>query len=136
MTKNEIESTKSKDIDIREEKEIVTKNKGGRPPLNLDTRQIYELAKLHCTAIEIAAVMGCSVSTLDKSFSELIKKGREDGKTTLRKYMWKAAANGSVSMMIWLSKQILGMREPQVIEVVREEAKGTFNQWYDQTTKV
>jgi len=117
-------------------KKQTVKNKSGRPLLNLNERQILELAKIQCTTKEIAAVMDCSVSTLDKSFSDLINKGREAGKITLRKYMWNAAEKGNVTMMIWLSKQILGMREPQIIEIVREEAKGIFNQWYDETTKV
>ena len=85
---------------------------------------------------EIAAVMRCSVSTLQRGYDDIIKEAKEEGRSSLRRYMWASAKNGSVSMMIWLSKQILGMREPQVIEVVREEAKGTFNQWYDATTKV
>ena len=136
MKKNKLESKKNtKDIVIIEDKKI-SKNKGGRPPLNLDKNQILELAKIHCTMKEIAAVMGCSVDTLENRFSDIIKEVKEIGKTSLRRYMWKAVSNGSVSMMIWLSKQLLGMREPQVIEVVRDESKGVFNEWYDATTKV
>lgn len=107
------------------------KNKGGRPLLKLDENQITELARIHCTMKEIAAVMKCSVDTLENRFSEIIKVGKEEGKTSLRRHMWKAACSGSVTMMIWLSKNLLGMREPQVIEIVREEAKSPFNAWYD-----
>lgn len=128
MTMNKIDSNNST-------KEIV-KSKGGRPPLDLDKNQITELAKIQCTMEEIAAVMSCSVSTLQRGYDSIIKEGKDIGRSSLRRYMWKAVANGSVSMMIWLSKQLLGMREPQVIEVVREEAKGTFNRWYDATIKV
>ncbi len=119
------------------EKTIIaeTKNKGGRPKLQLNEEQIIALAKIHCTMEEIAAVMGCSISTLQRNFDMAIKKGKEQGKTSLRRYMWKAAEKGSVPMMIWLSKQILDMREPQAIEVVRENAKGVFNQWYDEIVK-
>ena len=53
----------------------------------------------------------------------------------LARYMWKAAEKGNVTMMIWLSKNLLGMHEPIIIEPVREEAKGVFNGWYETTTK-
>lgn len=117
------------------ERKPVVKNKGGRPRLELDERQIFELAKINCTMKEIADVMDCSVSTLEKSFSGLINKGKASGKTTIRRAMWKAGIKGNVTMLIWLSKNLLGMHEPQVVEVVREEAKGTFNEFYNTTTK-
>jgi len=113
---------------------IEVKSKGGRPLLQLDERQIFELAKLHCTRKEIAAVMDCSIDTLDGRFSALMKKGRENGRMTLRKYMWKSAQIGNVTMQIWLSKQLLDMHEPQVVDI-REEAKSAFNEWYDEQTK-
>lgn len=119
-----------------EKKKETTKNKGGRPKLQLSERQIFELAKIHCTLKEIADVMDCSVSTLEKSFSGLIKKGKSCGKTNMRRAMWNAALKGNVTMLIWLSKNLLGMHEPVVVEVVREEAKGIFNKSYDTMAKV
>ena len=99
----------------------IKKNKTGRPKLQLDEKQILELAKIQCTMNEIASVMDCSISTLEKSFSGLIDKGKECGKSTLRRYMWKAVEKGNVTMMIWLSKQLLGMKEPEVEQ--KEENK-------------
>lgn len=111
------------------------KNKGGRPKLQLDKEQIKELAKIHCTMEEIAAVMKCSVNTLERGFGDIIKEAKKEGKTSLRRYMWLNAKKGNTAMQIWLSKNLLGMHEPQVIEVVREEAKGIFNDWYSAETK-
>ncbi len=116
-------------------KPTTVKNKGGRPPLKLDKEQIYELAKIQCTMKEIAAVMKCSVDTLERRFAEIIKEAQQAGRSSLRRWMWQAAAKGNVTMMIWLSKQILDMREPQAIEITRDDAKGVFNKWYDETTK-
>lgn len=61
--------------------------------------------------VEIAAVMRCSVDTLENRFSDIIKEAKEEGKTSLRRYMWKAVEGGSVTMMIWLSKQLLDMKD-------------------------
>ena len=112
------------------------KSKAGRPRIQLDKKQIFELAKIHCTMKEIAAVMKCSVDTLERNCADIIKEGKEVGKTSLRRYMWKAVEKGNTTMQIWLSKNLLGMHEPQIVEVVREEAKGIFNKSYDTMTKV
>lgn len=110
-------------------------NKGGRPKLKLNEKQIFELAKIHCTTKEIAAIMDCSVDTLDRRFADLIHKGRQEGKITVRRVLWNVAIKGNVTMLIWLSKNLLGMHEPIIVEPIREEAKGTFNNWFDVTTK-
>lgn len=117
------------------EKKMIKKSNAGRPLLKLDEKQIIELARIHCTMIEIAAVMGCSVRTLERNYADIIKTAKESGKTSLRRYMWKACEKGNTTMMIWLSKNLLGMHEPQVIEVIREEAKSPFNAWYDEQAK-
>ena len=98
------------------------KNKIGRPRLQLDEEQIINLAKINCTMKEIASVMKCSVDTLERGFADIIKRGQEEGKTSLRRHMWIAAEKGNITMQIWLSKQLLGMREPKT-----EEAKEMAN---------
>ncbi|KKL16825.1 hypothetical protein LCGC14_2491670 [marine sediment metagenome] len=98
------------------------KNKIGRPRLQLDEEQIINLAKINCTMIEIASVMKCSVDSLERNFADIIKRGQEEGKTSLRRHMWIAAEKGNITMQIWLSKQLLGMREPKT-----EEAKELAN---------
>jgi hypothetical protein len=72
--------------------------------------------------IEIASVVGCSVDTLEKRFSDLIKKGRESGKASLRRQQWALAQKGDKTMLIWLGKQYLGQRdqEPQTYDDKRE----------------
>lgn len=79
-----------------------------RPKLELNEENIEKLAMIQCSKIEIAAFMGCSVDTLDNRFSEVIAKGREAGKTSLRRKQYETAMNGNVTMLIWLGKQWLG----------------------------
>lgn len=99
--------------DIKEITQIEPKNLGGRPRLDLDKEQIKRLGHINCTMLEIASVMKCSVATLERGYAEIIKEAKEDGKSSLRRQLWKSAEKGNVTMQIWLSKQLLGMREPK-----------------------
>ena len=84
-----------------------------RPKLQLDEGLIERLAMIHCNKTEIAAAVGCSVDTLDRNYAELIAKGMEKGKTTLRRMQFETAIKGNVVMLIWLGKQILGQKDTQ-----------------------
>lgn len=87
----------------------------GKPKAVVDLELVYNLAKLHCTNREIAHLVGCHVDTLQKRFHDLLDKGRDDGKMTLRRSMWDLALNGkNPTMMIWLSKQHLGFSDNPV----------------------
>lgn len=90
-----------------------TKNKGGRPKAEVDEKQVYELAKIHCTNNEIAAICGVSKDTIERRFAAILDKGREDGRCKLRRLQWQSAENGNVVMQLWLGKQLLGQREPK-----------------------
>lgn len=89
----------------------MAKNKGGRPPLNLDTEQVEELAKLGCTYDEIAAVLKCSADTLSRRYSDVIENGRQRGNESLRRKQFELAMKGDRVMLIWLGKQRLGQSE-------------------------
>jgi hypothetical protein len=98
-------------MDGMAKREITTKNKGGRPKLELDVKLIENLAAIQCTYKEIAAVVGCSIDTLRDRFSTHIEKGQENGKQSLKRLQWKSAENGNVVMQVWLGKQWLGQRD-------------------------
>jgi hexokinase len=83
----------------------------GRPPKELDEKLILDLARIMCTYAEIASIVGCDVDTLTNRFSDLIKQGYIEGKSSLRRAQFKAAMSGSVPMLIWLGKQILNQHE-------------------------
>ena len=84
---------------------------GGKPLLELDEEQILELAKIQCTYSEIAAVMKCSPDTIADRYSEIVKRGREEGKASLRRHQYLAAARGNPALLIWLGKHILDQKD-------------------------
>jgi hypothetical protein len=99
----------------------------------VDAEQVKRLAAINCSYAEIAAVVGIDPSTLTRRFAQVIKEGRELGRSSLKRMMWKNAENGNTSMQIFLSKNILGYSDkvvhediterPTKVEIVWPEAK-------------
>ena len=85
----------------------------GRPRIEFDMEVVRGLAEIQATDEEVAAVCCCSVDTItrrkadDPDFAEALKRGRETGKSSLRRAQWKAALAGNTTMLIWLGKQHL-----------------------------
>ena len=86
---------------------------------NIDPGQVEKLAGFGCTNTEIASFYGCDESHIRKNYSEFLTKGRDTGKIKLRQMQWKAAQRGSVPMLIWLGKQVLGQTDKQEITEVK-----------------
>ncbi len=82
-------------------------NPAGRPLKNINPQQVAELAAIGCTMIEMAAVLDCSVDTLENRFSDVIKKNRQEFKMSLRRFQYRAAEEGDRTMLVWLGKQYL-----------------------------
>lgn len=74
-------------------------------------RQMEVLAAMGATNESIAEFMHCSSDTLVRNFAEPIKKGKNRMKNNLRLVQYRAAMNGSIAMMIWLGKVLLGQSE-------------------------
>jgi hypothetical protein len=87
----------------------------GRPKVAIDYKLVEELAEIQCTLDEMSSVLGISRQTLakDELFNEIYQKGLQNGKKSLRRKMYHVAMSGNNTMLIWLSKQYLGMREPK-----------------------
>lgn len=110
----------------------------GRPRFEFDLKQVQALATIQCTDDELGAVLGCSTDTIgrrkqeDPDFAEALKRGKEQGKVSLRRLQWKAAQNGNITMLIWLGKQFLGQRDrmeqESSLKVALEDA-GSLDQW-------
>ena len=91
-----------------------------RPLIELDEEKIRDLASIQCTMKEIAAVMRCSVDTLERRFADIIKTGQDEGKSSLRRAQYKVAMGGNAAMLIWLGKQLLGQKEhPETDEIAQ-----------------
>lgn len=96
------------------------KGKNGRPLIGIDWEEFDKLCYMQCTLVEIADWFQCSVDTIERAvirekklgFAEYYKKKSCAGKISLRRSMFnKATTEGNVTMMIWLSKQYLGMSD-------------------------
>ena len=101
---------------------LETKNKGGRPQIEIDLETVEKLAQIDCTEPEIAAGLGIHYSTWKRhkkrnpDLAETVTRGRESGKASLRRLQWKTAQDGSAAMQIWLGKNRLGQADKQQIE--------------------
>lgn len=85
----------------------------GRPPIPIDWKVVYRLAMIHCTPVEIAAVMGLHEVSLigRKEFPSVYREGWERGKMSLRRMQWLKAKEGNTQMLVFLGKNILHQRD-------------------------
>jgi hypothetical protein len=91
----------------------------GRPPKIIDWKKVEALATIQATQEEICAVMDVHSDTLTDScrkefgvgFSEMFKKWREGGRSSLRRAQWTKALEGHPTMLIWMGKQVLGQKD-------------------------
>lgn len=96
-----------------------------RPVKEFDEKVFRSLCKIQCTQEEICMVLETTDKTLDRwckrtfkqGFSESYKRFSQDGKMSIRRAMFeKATKERNTTMMIWLSKQYLGMRDTVQID--------------------
>lgn len=97
-----------------------------RPRIEIDKEQFKKLCQIQCTLSEIASWFKCSEDTIERwcqrefkmHFAEAFKTYSADGKISLRRWQFRSAENGNVSMQIWLGKQYLGQKEVQDVQLV------------------
>jgi len=100
----------------------------GRPRIEFSPdqqKEIVDLASIGATNEEIAEKMECSHDTLTRNFAYLLKKGRAEMKMSVRRMMFEKARTGNPTMIIWLSKNILGYKDK--IETSEEKEPLPFN---------
>lgn len=94
-------------------------NKGGRPVKEINWTEFEKLCAIQCTLAEIAAWFQCSEDTIENKvkeeygqcFSDVFSQKKKIGKISLRRQMFQKMQEGNPALLIWLSKQHLGMRE-------------------------
>ena len=94
-------------------------SKMGAPRKEIDYDQLEKLCRIQCTEEEIAGFFDVSIETLNTrvkekygcTFLEYNKRCSQFGKCSLRRELFKKAQGGNVPILIWLSKQYLGMRD-------------------------
>jgi len=72
---------------------------------------VYKLAAIGSTNTDIARWFGIEEQTLRYNFSEILQKGREEVKQSLRMAQLKLALSGNAVMLIWLGKNLLGQSD-------------------------
>jgi len=75
---------------------------------------VYNLAVIGCNDREIALWFDVNEDTLRYNFSDIIAKGREDLKHSLRRAMLKNALGGNAAVQIFLAKNLLGMSDTPI----------------------
>jgi len=126
-----MKNDKNKAIDTKKPKSI------GRPKKELDEEVIARLSQIGCTQEEIGSVIGISARQLQRRYADLVADNKNKGKASLRKKLWSKAmkGQGNDKLLIWLSKQELGMQDrvhttstteplPLIIEAKAEEVNG------------
>lgn len=88
------------------------KKKRGRPKVEIDLELAENLGKIQCTYSEVSAVMGIPEGTLKtrEDFSTAFKRGKENGKASLRRMQFKLAERHA-GMAIFLGKNYLGQKD-------------------------
>lgn len=95
-------------------------NKGGRPRKPVDLAQLEKLAAVGCQEGEMAWFFGIHPKVFSrnktKEIQAAIDKGRENGRSALRRKQFEVALSGNPTMLIWLGKQELGQTDKRFIE--------------------
>ena len=95
--------------DINKTNDTIQTQSIGRPKKELDEEVIARLSQIGCTQEEIGSVVGISARTLQRRYADLVAENKNKGKVSLRKVLWKKALKGDPKLLIWLSKNELGM---------------------------
>lgn len=109
--------------------------KAGRPKIKLDTNLIEDLAGIFCTNREIASIMNCSTDTLVRNYADHIKKGRDRGKSSLRRKQWEKAMDGNTTMLIWLGKNYLNQADQPIDTDNKQPLPWTDEEKIDKNTE-
>ena len=98
-----------------------------RPRKQIDPQEVEKLAMVSCPPNEIAAVLGCQTSTIERRFAGAVKKGAEKGKRMVRSKLFQLAMQGNLGAACFLAKAWLGMREVDPVSInVSANAVTTF----------
>jgi AraC-like DNA-binding protein len=91
----------------------VNRGKRGRPHVKprIDVKEIESAAQAQFTLEQIAALTGVSVSTLQRNFDHLLKKGGARTALSLRQRLIVEAHQGNTAALIFACKTMAGLKE-------------------------
>ena len=85
--------------------------KSRKPRKEIDRDVVIKLARLHCSQQDIARWFDVDKNTIAKRFGEDIELAKCETRAKLRRKMLEEAMNGNTTMLIWLSKNMLGFSD-------------------------
>jgi hypothetical protein len=77
----------------------------------IDEKQVEALAAIGCNRDEIAAFFGLSERHMRRRFKDVIERGRQRMKTSIRRHLFSLMQKGSVPATIFISKCVLGFND-------------------------
>jgi len=95
-----------------------------RPEANIDLVELEKLCSMQCTDEEVAAFFGVSTRTIERrrkveKFREIMDNAKAKGRISVRRSLFRLAANGNIAAAIFLAKNLLGYRD-----VINNELSG------------
>lgn len=87
-----------------------------RPQVKIDPAEVEKLCNMQCTDDEVAAFIGVSTRTIERRrlqprFAEVMDRARAKGRVSVRRNLFRMAANNNVAAAIFLAKNLLGYRD-------------------------
>ena len=82
-----------------------------RPRKKIDKEKLKQLAAIGLSSGEMAAVLDCSIDTLERRYMAVMETGRQMRNASLKRKQYELATNGNATMLIWLGKQYLGQQD-------------------------
>ena len=106
------------------------KPKVGRPPKDINQDNFEKLCGIFCTRREVCTFFDVSEDTIERwckktygvNFAVVYEQKKDNGRISLRRAMFQGALKGNVALLIWLSKQHLGMTD-KAEETIKQEIK-------------
>lgn len=89
---------------------MATPKSGATAPVILNETQLETLAGMGCTLKEMAAFFKCDVSTLTRNYADVLEQGRENGKVSVRRMLWKQGERGNSVALKYLVHNVLKER--------------------------
>lgn len=86
---------------------MATPKSGKTAPITIDESQLEKLASIGCTVSEMAAFFDCSIDTINRNYAAALSRGRDSGKASVRRMMWKHGESGNSTALKYLVHNIL-----------------------------
>ena len=84
-----------------------------RPRKEVDPKKVFDMAKVGCTAEEIAGCLGVGRRTIDRRFGRPLHEGHQQLRHVLKRKLIQMAMDGNAPAMIFAAKVYCGLKEPR-----------------------